>query len=111
MSPDEIVLWLVRISAPPQTLFVLIYGLWSPWWRTQTGRAIFTKSLALALLLNLSLVARAVGPYPGDEWVGVSVVALVGAGAWLQLIALLHEKARSTSTGNGFDTVSRSSSR
>lgn len=108
MSADDIALWLVRLAAPPQTLFVLVYGLWMPWWRTQTGRAIFTKSLALALLLNLSLLSVAIGPYPGHQVVEVCVIGLVAVGAWLQLLALLVEMLRPGHTAhNGFDSTPR----
>jgi hypothetical protein len=102
VSADDIALWLIRFGAPAQTLFVVVYGLWSPWWRTQTGRAIFTKGLSVALLLDLSLLAAAVGPYTGHQIVALAVISLVALGAWMQLIALLHEKFRARKSTNGF---------
>ena len=56
--------WLLlplMLSALPQTAFVLLYGIpWlgaGEWWRDFVGRALFFKSLTLALLLDV-LTAR-----------------------------------------------------
>lgn len=92
-STEQLIIDLVYLAAPAQTAFVLIYGsgIWSKWWRSLIGRALFTKSLGLALLLDLSLVGEWVGPYPHQAEVGLAVVALVTIGAYLQLAALLND--------------------
>lgn len=102
--PNEITLWLIRFSAPPITLFTLVYGLGSPWWRSRIGQAVFTSSLSLSLLLNLALVGVWLGPYPGHEWVGVGVFTLVCTGAWLKLFAILTDKVQRyrSAARNGF---------
>lgn len=92
---ENILLWLITIAAPGQTLFVLIYGLRSPWYKSLLGRALFTKSLALALLLDISLVGHWWPTYPGQKPIGIVVVGLVLIGAWMQLVALIHEKLSS----------------
>lgn len=91
MSNEDLALLLVEIAAPAQTLFVLIYGsgIWSKWWRSLIGRALFTKALGLALLLDISLANQWWGPYPYMEEIGLAVLALVAVGAYLQLLALL----------------------
>lgn len=89
---EIILVWLITIAAPAQTLFVLLYGFRSPWYKSLLGRALFTKSLALALLLNLSLVGYWWPNYPLRHPIGVIVVFLVLLGAWMQLVALVHEK-------------------
>lgn len=97
MSIEDWALWLVRVAAVSQTLFVLIYGPFSPWWRNRVGRAIFTKALALALLLDISLINSAIGhPYRYMEQIAVAVIGLVTLGSLMQLSALLIEKVHPT---------------
>lgn len=91
MSTQDLALLVVEITAPAQTLFILIYGsgIWSKWWRSLIGRALFTKALGLALLLDVSLANQWWGPYPHMAEVGLAVLSLVMVGAYLQLTALL----------------------
>ena len=88
MTAQDLTLRLVEIAAPGQTLFVLLYGLRAPWYRSPTGRAIFTKALSLALILDLWVFAY-VHPLPG--WIGPAVMGLTALGVYMQLGALLHE--------------------
>lgn len=93
MSADTAAILLVLAAAPAQTLFIVIYGFGSPWWRSLVGRALFTKALGLALLVDLSLLYHWLGDgYYLRDVVRLSVYALITAGAWLQLVALLKEK-------------------
>jgi hypothetical protein len=102
VSAEQIALWLVIIAAVPQTLFVALYGFASPWWRSQTGRAIFTKAFSMALLLDLSLVNYWWGPINVDA--SNAVIALVAVGCWLQFVALAAEKLRGRQTAQGYDS-------
>jgi hypothetical protein len=45
-------LWCVAI---PATIFPLLYTIWFRWWDSMLGRALFTKSVALAIVVDLSL--------------------------------------------------------
>lgn len=79
------------------TLFVLTYPVLSPGWhRTPIGRALLVSSGALALLLDLSLASKVLGP----EWfmhhpeVRIGIVWLVALGAALKLAALWGGKVR-----------------
>lgn len=92
MSAADLSLWFLWAGAVPQTAFVLIYGLRFPWYRYTTGRAIFTKALGLALILDLSLAVNHYGQLPA--WVGPVVLGFVAVGCWMQLGALLHEHRR-----------------
>lgn len=47
-----VALW---VAAVVQTLFVVTYG-FSPWWRHFVGRALFSKSASLAVILWLTVV-------------------------------------------------------
>lgn len=81
------------VAAPAQTGFAIIYGFGSPWWRSLLGRALFTKALALALLIDISLLYQWLGDdYALRDVVRLSVYTLIAVGAWMQLVALLKEK-------------------
>lgn len=93
MSADTASLILILIAAPAQTMFILIYGLGSPWWRSLLGRALFTKALGLALLVDISVLYHFLGDeYVYRDVVRVTVFSLIAVGAWLQLMALIKEK-------------------
>jgi hypothetical protein len=92
-STDVAALALVLVAAPAQTLFAIIYGLWSPWWRSLIGRALFTKAIALALLIDISLLYQWLGDdYYLRDAVRICVFLLIAVGSWMQLVALLKEK-------------------
>lgn len=91
MSVDAVVELGVWVGAICSTLFVLTYPLLSPGWhRTAIGRALLVSSGALALLLDLSLASKVLGP----EWfmhhpeIRIGIVWLVALGAALKLTAL-----------------------
>lgn len=94
-TADEVVEFLIYATAPPATLFALIYGLTTPWWRSMIGRALLTSSTALALLVDLSLLFQWLGPeYLGRAYVRVTVFGLVCLGAWLKFTALVGMKVQ-----------------
>lgn len=92
-AADGAAVALILVTAPAQTAFVLVYGLTSPWWQSLVGRALFTKALGLALLIDLSLAYQLLGD---DYWlrdaVRLSIYSLIAVGAYLQLAALVQEK-------------------
>lgn len=93
MTADAIAFSLVCATAPAITLFVLIYGITSPWYRSMIGRALMVSSTGFALLVDLVLVYQWLGDeYPLRDVVRITVFALVCLGAWLKLIAILTEK-------------------
>jgi hypothetical protein len=92
VSAGELTLRLIEVAAPGQTLFVLLYGLGSPWWRSPTGRAIFTKGLSLMLIFDVAIAAYYIANLP--DWIGTVVVAITTVGVYLQLGALIHERRR-----------------
>jgi hypothetical protein len=93
MSADTAAVLLVLAAAPAQTLFAIVYGVGSPWWRSLVGRALFTKALALALLIDISLLYHWLGDdYALRDVVRLTVYGLIAVGAWMQFVALLVEK-------------------
>ena len=97
MSADTAAVLLVVVAAPAATTFPLLYA-WVArrvWWRTWTGRALMTSSTALALLIDISLAYQAFGDdYALRDVVRLTVFALIAAGAWLKLGALVYETWR-----------------
>lgn len=90
---DQAVEFLIYATAPPATLFALIYGFTTPWYRTMIGRALLTSSTALALLVDVSLLFQWLGPeYLGRAYVRLIVFGLVCLGAWLKFSALIGQK-------------------
>ena len=97
MSVDTIALWLVIAAAPPATLFPFFFAWISRgiWWRNPAGRALMTSSTALALLIDISLVYQWLGDdYALRDVVRLTVFALIAAGAWQKLYALLSASWR-----------------
>lgn len=91
MSVIDWALVLVWAAAVPQTVFIVGYGFLNDWWTSWVGRALFTSSLALALLLDVSLVSYY---YPDliPAWVSNIILVVVVAGAFLKLTALTLDK-------------------
>lgn len=89
----EVTKWLVFLTAPAQTLFVILYATGSPWARSLIGRALLTKATALAILLDLT-VATYLWHTVLPIWLGTVVMALIFAGSYMQLVAYLHDRWR-----------------
>ena len=79
-------LWVAGVG---QTLFVIVYGT-RPWWRHFVGSALFTKSLALAVTLDVSLLNHYVD-YPYERQVWTVLLFTIAASVWFQLVALVCE--------------------
>lgn len=95
MTADTIALMLVIGTAPPATLFALVYGFTTPWWRTMIGRALLISSTGLALLVDISLLYQWLGDqYALRDVVRLMVYAFIFLGAWLKLASLATEKYR-----------------
>lgn len=95
MSVDAWVEFFIWWGAVASTSFVILYPLLSPGWRrTLIGWGLLVSSSALAMLLDLTLATKVLGPdfflrYPEFR---IAVVALVAVGATLKLTALLVGK-------------------
>lgn len=82
-----VALW---VAAVVQTMFVVLYGV-GPWWRHFVGRALFTKSLALCLVLWLTVVNYYL-TYPGQLQVTVCATWLVALAIVFQFAALVAQR-------------------
>ena len=73
------------------TLFVLIYLLAAPFYRSEYGRASWTIMLALALLIDISLLAFWL-EWTVAEWLARCIYVLISLGCLLKLWALVNEQ-------------------
>lgn len=92
---DAIAVLLILCAAPPATLFPILYAIVAPWRSTVAGRALMTSSVALALLIDISLIYQWLGDdYALRDVVRFSVYVLILCGAWMQLGALVYQQIR-----------------
>lgn len=85
---DWVAIALIFVAAPPATMFPIVYA-FRPWRRTLIGRALMTKAVGLALLIDISIIYQVLGDdYPYRNVVRVAVYALVVTGIWVQFIAM-----------------------
>jgi hypothetical protein len=88
---ETVALWIIWAAAPPATLIVLLYAATAPWWRSSAGRALMTSKVALALLIDLSLLFHAWHDHlEAKEAIALVVYALICAGSWLMFLELVR---------------------
>lgn len=90
MSADTLAVILVALAAPPATLFPFVYAT-RPWYRSLLGRALMTKAIGIALLIDISLLYNWLGDdYALRDVVRLTVYSLITCGVWFQFIALVR---------------------
>lgn len=95
MTADTAAIILIVLGAIAQTTFVIFYSFTSPWWQTLVGRALWTKAMGLALLMDISIAYYFLGDnYAARDFVRLSVYTFIVVGSWLQLIAFAAQKRR-----------------
>lgn len=72
-------------------LFVLLYGIRSPWQRTVVGRSLMYVWLALTALLSLVFFSYWLGAYPGRDYVRALLYSSL-IPAFLSFVAVLVEQ-------------------
>jgi hypothetical protein len=96
------ILW----AAPGQVAFVLLYGLFSPWWLNRLGRALLTKSAALATVLSMIFVAYYF-EVPIARWAAACVYGLTFVGVYWQFFAFLELRFKAGAGGEQQGIVPR----
>lgn len=94
MNADHLAVLFILVAAPAATAFPFCFAWISRgvWYRNPAGRALMTSSVALALLIDISLLYQWLGDdYALRDVVRLTVYALIAAGAWQKLYALLRE--------------------
>lgn len=100
IDPTFVGTWFTRLGAPAQTVFICWYALLRPWRRPGPGRALFVKSLGMALLLDLILVAQITNrSYPGRAFISALTELLIFVGIYWQLIVFARSRWDAHHTG------------
>jgi hypothetical protein len=87
-TADQIATWAILAAAPLQVGFFLAYSLFSPWWRTWLGVALWMKSGSLAMVLAVIFIAyRYEVAIP--RWLAATVYGLVFLGIAAHLSAYI----------------------
>lgn len=95
LQVEKVDVIVVHIMLLGQVIFVLLWGR-LPWWREWIGRALMTKSTALAILIAANLVLFWYLLITNKEYkysyeVRLAVNTLVTLGIWSQVVALVRE--------------------
>lgn len=89
---DAVYVWagtiLILLGAVPSTLFVLVYGVIAPWWRSREGVHLFGFTLTIALLLDLSLVLRLTGQFRGIRIIALAIFLSIAGFMWQRFYLL-----------------------
>lgn len=75
-------------------VFTLLYGLRSRWFKYPEGRALFAKSLSLALVSGLAYAFAAFGDYPFRDWARLGVYSFFAVSSWWFVVALIRQQWR-----------------
>jgi hypothetical protein len=80
-------LWTVAV---PATIFPLLYTVWFKWWESTLGRALFSKSTALAVIVDLTLLGAVWHLfYP---WLTIGLLYVLAVAILYQQYAMLRVK-------------------
>lgn len=85
-------------AAVGQTCFILLYVLW-PWWNNFLGRALFFKTLAITLILDIGLLFRVI-EWRYEDLVFTILYGLFALGVWVQFAAFLRVRLRKGAPGD-----------
>lgn len=81
---------LVFLAVIPATAFPILYGFRSAWWIHPIGRALMTKAIGMALLIDITVIYALFGDeYPGRHLVRAIVYTLIVAGLYYQTAVLI----------------------
>ena len=87
---DSVILTGAAVAA---SLFPVLYWVIAPWYRSEYGRASWTMMLAIAVLLDVALVAYWFG-WTVPEWLARCIYVLILVGCWMKLGALVDQQLR-----------------
>lgn len=102
MSPfyENLMFWAYAFVWLPFALFVVLYGVRSPWRSTSVGRGLMTLAASITAVLSFVLLVIAV-PIPADvrDLLRGATLGSVGLAGWLQLKNLLVIQNRAPDNG------------
>ena len=88
MIGEYIAVAILAAGTIPATGFPIVYA-FAPWRKSRVGRALMTKAVGIALLIDLSMWGW-VTPWDVPDWVVITVFAIVVGGVWMQFLALVR---------------------
>lgn len=80
-----------------QTFFVLLY-LTFPWFDSLLGKALFSKAVTLAVLLDVGVAARVLG-FTQFNWFWILLYVALAVTIWMQFFAFVEVKLRAMRNG------------
>lgn len=88
--------WLVVAMTPAATLFPLLYLTFYRWYKNPVGRALMTKAVGLALLIDVSVWFQFMGENVTSyhEEIQTLIFLLILAGLWYQLTVFIKIKVQ-----------------
>ena len=93
MSDTHIDVVILTIAAVAANLFCILYWITAPWYRSEAGRAAWSMTFSVALLLDVALLAFwfhwTVAP-----WIAHVIYLVILVACWLKFGALVHEQIR-----------------
>lgn len=85
---------LIVAGAIPSTVFTFYYGLAVDWWRSREGVHLFGFTATVALLLDLSLLLKITGLFPGVLILALVIYAAIAVFMWQRLWMLRRAQSR-----------------
>ena len=89
---NEFADWIALSAAIPATLFTLVYGFGSPWYKSGLGMTLFGLMFSISSLFAVILARRFFGEYPGYHIVAVVVYVMLTLMFWSFFFILLKER-------------------
>lgn len=81
---------LILVAWPAVALFIGYYWAKSPWRKSLIGKTMMYKSMAMLLLLTLSIAANWFSGYPGEPIVRAAVYLILAIVQWRLFISLRY---------------------
>lgn len=93
MSNTHIDVLILSVAAVAANLFCILYWVTAPWYRSEAGRAAWSMTFSVALLLDVALAAYWRG-WTVAPWVSHLIYLVILVACWLKFGALIHEQVR-----------------
>lgn len=79
----------LAFAAVGQTVFVIQYLLAFPWYKSFLGRALFSKAVVLAFVMDFFIVGRFFG-FSRNDYAYATLYLMLGLAIWAQTIAFFR---------------------
>lgn len=89
MMINDLLIAVVFAAAVPANLFPILYTCWKNWWRQEVPRHLTLLVLGLAALIDLAIIRRGWGEFPGYDQVCLVVYVLIAYQLYRRLWLLI----------------------